>query len=309
MCNLENVNAEFRALSVASWGLPREIEEGCSTNLFGSKIQVQEQKRTGEAMNKSVKDLSCILVWMVLGFGLAQEDGQLLLIFEDSSVSAHQDIREVLSSSQYLKDAVSYFSENLELPKDIPLRFKDCGDVNAYYFPDEVAISMCYELLIKMAELEADVSKEDRYLNATLATLLHELGHALAHQLELPITGKEEDAVDEFAVLALLKLNDEAGLEAGIYQFKSYADQISPEEQIYWDAHSLDAQRMYDMICIAYGSNPTAYAEVAQNTGLPDERLALCELEYQDALYAWNTILEPYLKDPDGPLLLEPDSE
>lgn len=260
-------------------------------------------------MNESVKFLSCIVVWMILGFGLGQEDGQLLLVFEDSPVSAHQDIREVLSSSQYLKDLVSYFSDNLELPQDIPIRFKDCDDLNAYYFPDEVAISMCYELLSKMAELEADVSQEDRYLNATLATLLHELGHALAHQLALPITGKEEDAVDEFAVLALLKLNDEAGLEAGIYQFKSFADQLSPDDQIYWDSHSLDAQRMYDMLCIAYGSHPSAYAETAKDTGLPEERLEQCTFEYQDALYAWNTILEPYLKNPDGPLLLEPDEE
>jgi hypothetical protein len=248
-----------------------------------------------------------LFAWLI-GSCFAQE-GRLELVFEDSPSKAHQDIRKVLSKSQYLEDAVNFFSDRLELPQDIPIRFKDCGEVNAYYFPDEVAISMCYELISKMAELEADADEENRYLDATLVTLYHELGHALVHQLELPITGKEEDAVDEFAVLALLNFNDEEGVQAGVYQFKADADEYKDDEPLYWDSHSLDAQRMYDMVCIAYGGKPELYEELAKNSAIPDERLEECPFEYQDALYAWNTILEPYLTDPDGSLLLGPDEE
>lgn len=252
--------------------------------------------------------MNVVTLLALFGLCFAQE-GKLELVFENSPNKAHQDIRKVLSKSQYLEDAVAYFSERLELPQDIPIRFKDCDEPNAWYFPDEVAISMCYELISKMAELEADADEENRYLDATLVTLYHELGHALAHQLELPITGKEEDAVDEFAVLALLNFNDEEGVQAGVYQFKAYADEYKDEAPLYWDSHSLDAQRMYDMVCIAYGGKPELYAELAKNSAMPDERLEECPFEYQDALYAWNTILEPYLKDPDGPLLFEPDEE
>jgi phosphotransferase system HPr-like phosphotransfer protein len=249
-----------------------------------------------------------LFAWL-MSLCFAQE-GKLELVFKASSSKAHKDIRAVLSKSQYLADMVTFFSDRLELPQDIPVRFEDCGEENAFYYPDGVYISMCYELIEAMANLESDleVSKEDRYLDATNATLLHELGHALAHQLELPITGKEEDAADEFSVLALLKLNDEAGILASIYQYQTLVAQMNPEEQIYWDSHSLDAQRMYDMVCLVYGSNPEAYAELAGTTDIPEDRLAECEFEYQDALYAWNTILEPYLTDPEGPLLLEPDN-
>jgi Putative metallopeptidase len=259
-------------------------------------------------MNKTKYLSILLLVWLGFGVSLAQE-GKLELVFEASPTKAHQAIRRVLSKSQYLKDLIAFFSENLELPQNIPIHFQDCNEENAYYFPDQVYISMCYELLNKMAALESDVPPEDRYLDATNATLLHELGHALAHQLELPITGKEEDAVDEFSILALLKLNDEAGIQASIYQYQVEAEQINPEDQIYWDSHSLSAQRMYDMVCIAYGSGLDYYTDLANTTDIPQDRLEQCQQEYQDALYAWNTILEPYLKNPDGPLLLEPDEE
>jgi hypothetical protein len=244
---------------------------------------------------------------LLLGSGwlLAQGQGRLVLTFKDSPKAAHKNIRSVLSGSQYLKDTVGHFNQNLKLPRNVSIRFEDCKEENAYYLPDQGAISMCYELINVLVSLEdgQGLSKEDQLLNATNFTLLHELGHALAHQLKLPITGKEEDAVDEFAALALLKLNDEAGIYAGIYQFWHFSDQTNPQDQVYWDSHSLDAQRMYDMACIVYGSNPKVYADLVNDIEMPVERLEECPQEYLDARYAWNTILKPYLRNPRKPLL------
>ncbi|MDX2004046.1 MAG: DUF4344 domain-containing metallopeptidase [Meiothermus sp.] len=239
------------------------------------------------------------------GFLLAQGQGRLVLSFKDSPKAAHKNIRKVLSASSYLKDMVAHFNQGLRLPRNIPARFEDCGEENAYYDPDSGSISMCYELIDTLGSLEdgQGLSKEDQLLNATNFTLLHELGHALAHQLRLPITGKEEDAVDEFAALALLKLGDEASIVSAVYQFWYYSDQAGGQQQVYWDSHSLDAQRMYDMACIVYGSNRRAFADLVRDIGLPKERLEECAQEYKDARYAWNTILRPHLRNPAKPLL------
>lgn len=243
---------------------------------------------------------------VLLVLALAQGQGRLLLEFRDSPKTAHKNIRKVLNSSQYLKqELVGYFNLSLRLPRNIPIRFEDCQEENAYYEPDKVMVTMCYELIDVLGSLEdgQGLSKEDQLLNATNFTLLHELGHALAHQLRLPITGKEEDAVDEFAALALLKLGDEASIVSAIYQFWYYADQTNPQDQLYWDSHSLDAQRMYDMACIVYGSNRKAYADLVKDIELPKDRQEECVQEYRDARYAWNTILKPYLRNPSKPLL------
>ncbi len=242
------------------------------------------------------------LVLLCAGLALAQ--GKVTLQFRDSPTKVHQNIKQVLSHSQYLKDLLGYFNQNLKLPRNIPIRFEDCGEGNAFYDPDTVSISMCYELIAGFSKLEAGygLSKEDQLLNASEFTLLHELGHALAHQLRLPITGKEEDAVDEFAALALLKLGDDDGITSGILQFLDYAEKAGTPDEILWDSHSLDLQRMYDMGCIVVGKSSKRFVEIVKAIDLPKERLEECPQEYQDALYAWNTILKPYVRNAGRPL-------
>ena len=40
----------------------------------------------------------------------------------------------------------------------------------------------------------------------TLFVLLHEMGHVLIAEMKLPVLGREEDAADTFAALAMLKI-------------------------------------------------------------------------------------------------------
>src|SRR3546814_15326340 len=47
-------------------------------------------------------------------------------------------------------------------------------------------------------------------LGNTIFTLFHELGHALVDKLEIPVLGREEDAVDALAVLLMLPDEEDA---------------------------------------------------------------------------------------------------
>ena len=40
----------------------------------------------------------------------------------------------------------------------------------------------------------------------TLVLLLHEMGHVLVHQMNLPVLGREEDAADTYAALTMLRI-------------------------------------------------------------------------------------------------------
>src|SRR5690554_4191597 len=50
-------------------------------------------------------------------------------------------------------------------------------------------------------------------LNNTRHTLLHEIGHLFVDQFDLPVLGKEEDAVDTFATLTMLNEGTPASLQ------------------------------------------------------------------------------------------------
>ncbi len=96
--------------------------------------------------------------------------------------------------------------------------------------------------------------------------LFHELGHGLVNLFDIPITGREEDAVDQFSALLLLETDPEGmteiGTGLGVYAlfgaefFNAFA--LGPDElskNVFADEHSLGQQRYYDLMCLVVGSN------------------------------------------------------
>ena len=96
----------------------------------------------------------------------------------------------------------------LMLPRPITFVMAECREPNAFYSSDRAEVVMCYEtmqvLLDRGQQLAKDQELGDDYAQKYLAAnlrfvLLHETGHALIDLLEIPVTGREEDAVDQLA--------------------------------------------------------------------------------------------------------------
>jgi hypothetical protein len=49
----------------------------------------------------------------------------------------------------------------------------------------------------------------------------------------------------------------------------------------YADVHSLDAQRFYNVLCLAYGADPELFADIVEQKHLPQERAEGCADEYR----------------------------
>lgn len=243
--------------------------------------------------------------WMVLiMLMLGSANAQLVLDFDRSENKTHQAAQQVLSKSQYLKRTVKLLNDTLKLPQKVTVQFMNCKQDNAFYDPKKKQIQFCYELIDTYGQLEvASKNSEKQFLNATLFTLIHEVGHALIDQLKLPTTGREEDAVDQFATLTLLSLEDQDALLSGLLQFTFEATQETRSQDFgFADAHALGAQRLYNLVCLLYGSNPKNHKDLPKQFNIPENRLSMCTEEYQDTLYAWSTLLKPHLRDPKKPL-------
>lgn len=150
-------------------------------------------------------------------------------------------------------------------------------------------------------------------------TLFHEIGHALIHELNLPVVGIEEDAVDEFAAIALISMAQQPGLPAdqqaamqqmvvdaavgfaALWELKQRQAGGDLTRLPYWDEHGLDIKRFYNIICLFAGSDPARFGEVARRTGMPDERIARCERDYRAKDAAWERLLTPHLRTPSTP--------
>lgn len=234
-----------------------------------------------------------------------KDTGDIKIFHNPVEDETYEEVHLILKNTKVFEEIAAGLNEELALPNDIEVYFQECGEENAYYDPETSQITLCYELIQRYKEIFADNAEtEEEYvieiINAALFTFFHELGHALVDRLELPITGKEEDVVDEFAALILLGSGEEGeqAALAGVLQFAVDAEEEAElEELAYWDEHSLSIQRFYNMACLVYGSNSEKYSFLVEDGDLPQERADGCEYEYAQKSNSWEILLAPYLKE------------
>lgn len=215
----------------------------------------------------------------------------------------NKEMAQTFRKARLLEEFVETINNILAIPRDIPIELRDCDEPNAYYDPDEHRIAVCYQLIELFEEGFETIYKSDddimeATLGATLFTMYHELGHALVHELELPITGKEEDSVDQLATVILLAGGEEGEMMAldGAESFLLESDQDDFEELPFWDEHSLDEQRFFSIVCLVYGSNPNKFDRLVEDGDLPEERAERCPDEFVQIERSWHRLLEPHLK-------------
>lgn len=213
----------------------------------------------------------------------------------------HRPLYEQLKKGRVLERIRTVMS-SVRLPARLLLKTAGCdGVVNAWY--QDRVVQVCYEYLaeaIRNAPQQAisDVTREAAILGATADVFLHEIAHALFDMLEIPILGREEDAADQVAAYIMLQLGarEARNLIAGTaYLYAIDVMQKSPRLKDFSDAHGVPAQRFFNLLCIAYGSNPKAYQDVVDKGLLPKGRAEGCEYEYAQLEHAFEALILPHI--------------
>lgn len=265
-----------------------------------------------------MKIVSFALV-LLLSLGFAQTDdlGDFVVSYEHSSSDIHLDYANSYQELQFFEGIASGLNNSIALPYSIGIVSAQCDTVNAFWSPDARAIIMCYELTEYLFELfRAETNSQQELTNAVLGAVefifFHELGHALINTFGIPFTGREEDAVDQFSTIFLLgtELGVESALSGASFFYLSGLEQDS-SELVFWDEHSLDQQRFYDIVCLVYGSDPETYKHliVQQSKGfmltsstgyLPKDRAERCPSEHRAISNSWNTLFATFVPTKDG---------
>jgi hypothetical protein len=225
---------------------------------------------------------------------------------------ALQPLAKILKDKQAL-ERVRQLLLPVRWPRPLKLEVRDCnGEANAGY--ENAAITVCYELLdsfwqaANASTRPAALTREDAFLGQSLNVFLHEAAHALFDLLKIPVLGQEEDAADQLAGYYLLQLPDEKkrGLVLGsAYAFASELKAVRPRDltlprlQIgrhvaFADEHGTPAQRLYNVLCLAYGSDKRLFADVVEKGFLPKERAEICPDEYKQVELAYRMLIAPH---------------
>jgi len=229
--------------------------------------------------------------------------------FKASYGKAKQPLNAQLISrfreSKVLDSMAAALNSEIRLPRDITFIIEECGKVNAFYNPRELRIHLCTELITffetTFRQLNPKESSEQisRAVSAFVTfSLIHEVGHALIHVLQLPTLGREEDAADGLATL-VYSISPDGG-EAGLLAAEGLAalDVSNDVRRLpLWDEHSLGRVRFYNVVCLLYGAHPAKFKTVAARL-FPPERLGRCEQDYRKLNLDWQKELGPYLARP-----------
>lgn len=215
---------------------------------------------------------------------------------------AKQNVR---AGEERLEKIAAMLNERITLPQDLYISLKDCGRPDSYYDDETQEITVCTELAEDFdyfftRETGNRARLNRKILGAMMFLFLHEVGHALIHILDLPVTGREEDAADQFSTVMLSRQVEGGELAAfdAANLFRLYAQWARryKEPALYWDEHSQDEQRYYDTICLLYGENPSRFGFLVEHGKLPAFRAEICQDEFKRASKAWDTLLAPYFK-------------
>jgi hypothetical protein len=229
--------------------------------------------------------------------------GKFKVVYSPTKNQFYKEFQQAIKESQGFEEISSELNKTIAIPVNLTINFAECKEINAFYQPAKHQIVMCYELLEYFAKLFVDEYDSEEELGtamigATLFTFFHELGHALIDVLELPITGKEEDAVDQLATILLTEAGDEGtqAILAAAHWFLLQSSQPKESTELpFWDEHSLDMQRFYGIVCWLYGSNPKKYASLVKSINLPATRAQRCSGEYTQVYKSWDKLLSPYV--------------
>ncbi len=190
----------------------------------------------------------------------------------------------------------------LRLPRPLTIKLDGCdGVANAWYEDDTVTI--CYEYLEFIAQNapKGDTPKGTTQQSALVGPFIDVTLHEVFDMLQIPVFGREEDAADQFSAYIILNF---APLDArslirsiAFLGAKEARDAMAKGSNLetYADSHGTPAQRYFNTLCTAYGSNSRAYRDAVTKGELTQGRADGCEYEYEQLERAFAKLIKPYV--------------
>ncbi|BDU40545.1 DUF4344 domain-containing metallopeptidase [Vibrio nigripulchritudo] len=225
------------------------------------------------------------------------------LVYLEPNSEDEKAVKSLLVSSG-VNELVVGFGENL-FPFDKPLTIEYGSDDGPLFDPESNIVQMPYFFVSEAQNYFAKNSYEKKYgktaeqgaIDTVLHTLLHELGHAYIADKQIPVLGKEEDAVDNLATIVMIEYvengADAAISAADMFDFETEGQPDHYQLVEYAGEHSFNLQRYFQTLCLVYGSDPEKFAGLLDEIGKDyrEEREGYCEYNYNTISTNWHTYL------------------
>lgn len=234
----------------------------------------------------------------------ASKPNRVSIRYEPPKNPTHQKIYAELKQRGTLEKLQEFLSP-IRLPEKLRISLAECdGEADAFY--EDADITICYEYINELWENMPKETTPEGF--APIVTLigpfievsLHEVAHALFDMLELPVFGREEDAADQLAAYIMLRSGE--AISRRLVAGTAYTYRIDEERsgscrpvEYYASEHSTPAQRRYNLLCIAFGSNTELFSDIVTEGRLPKARAEFCDEEHKQVQHAYEMLVRPHI--------------
>jgi hypothetical protein len=136
--------------------------------------------------------------------------------------------------------------------------------------------------------------------DVTLHVVLHEMGHALIREFDIPILGNEETAADAFATYYLTTYMADRAVDVLTARITSLMIEADEATQVDWSGeHDHDARRAYQIAALAVAADPLKYKSVAAVVAMSEEDMRKARDYGAEIRRSWRRVLGPLLM-PEG---------
>ena len=132
--------------------------------------------------------------------------------------------------------------------------------------------------------------------NVTTFVVLHELGHALIREFDLPVLGNEETSADAFATHYLTTYLPDRALEvieARTSSLMLEAQEVARAEWSVNGEHDSDARRAFQIAALAVAADPRKYESLAKDVGLSKNDISDAKDYGTEIHRSWRRVLQP----------------
>jgi hypothetical protein len=253
----------------------------------------------------------------------AKGRGQVTIVYQDDAIlPENRDVIKKIRDSGVFERMAERLTNAVALPHDLRVIVTDKApkgiddpsmiDGGTIYWPAAFS-KATHDLLTEfLPEITATkgapraISQKDftaDVLNvwANQFILGHEFGHAVIRQLNLPLTGMEEESADGFATIFTVNDKDtgpNAALGGAVLFDAMGSKRPNLTLEDFSSDHPVILQRVYNFVCAIVGSDAQRLQNSLVIDGyIPQGRALLCLKEWAQLNYGWWTMLEPHLND------------
>ncbi|HIB67590.1 MAG TPA: hypothetical protein EYO33_21440, partial [Phycisphaerales bacterium] len=118
---------------------------------------------------------------------------QLVPSWQNAVSADGKAAQQLIQSDPAHDELVRYINSTYRFPRKVPLIYTEAGKINAWYQGNSHSITVSYDLVVFLRKFfrAKGVANPDQRTRETVAfILLHEMGHALIHELDLPAVGR-----------------------------------------------------------------------------------------------------------------------